>query len=66
MPVSDLIQARVAHLTNQQLADLALMADWDRRMAIRRGDFNTAVAYQRERNRLLSQLTPDGRATEEN
>lgn len=56
MTVSDLTKLGVAKLTNQQLADLALKADQDGRRARRHGDFETAAAYEQERNALLAQI----------
>lgn len=56
MTVSDPTKLGVAKLTNQQLADLALKADQDGRRARRHGDFETAAAYEQERNALLAQI----------
>ena len=55
MPVSDMIRLGTAPgMTNQQLADLALQADHERRRAIMSGDLTLAVMAQRERNALCA------------
>lgn len=54
MTVSYLIELGVAQLTNQQLADLALQADRDRRRAEHLGNLDTAHEYAQERDALLS------------
>ncbi len=45
-------------MTAQQIADAALVADRARRMAERRGDAATALAYDREARELIARL-PD-------
>lgn len=50
MPVSSLIGAE--SLTPQTLATFALQADQERRAAIKRGDLDSAVNWEREADRL--------------
>lgn len=53
MSVADMIALRVASLTNQQLADMALAADQEARQAYRRGDMATYRKRDLEAFRLL-------------
>ena len=43
-------------MTNQQIADMALKADQQRRAAWARGDYSEAREYREERNRWILQL----------
>ncbi len=58
-PVSDLVALRLARLTPQQAADMALAEDRAARAAWRRGDPATAVQHERERDSLCDLVARD-------
>lgn len=52
MPISDFPQHELDKMTAQQLADLALAADVERRRLERLGDYCAAATWDRESARL--------------
>lgn len=54
MPLSAIDPAALAALTPQQLADLALSADREARLALRREDTAAAGEHVRERDELAA------------
>ncbi len=52
MPISDLPRRELANMTPQQLADLALAADQERRRLLKAGDAEGAAAWACESERL--------------
>lgn len=56
MPISDLHEAALRKLTSQELADLALAADRERRRLEREGNRDEAAKWDRENARLLAVL----------
>jgi hypothetical protein len=52
MPISDLPQHELRAMTPQQLADLALAADQERRRALKAGDYCSAARWDVESERL--------------
>lgn len=52
MAVSDILRQRLANLTPQQIASMALEADQAARRARHAGDMEAADAYQREADAL--------------
>ena len=53
MPISNLESRALDRLTTQQLADLALAADQERREQARAGNQQRAIEWMHERDRLL-------------
>jgi len=54
MPISDLPQRELDKMTPQQIADLALAADMERRRLERAGDNTGAASWDRESERLAA------------
>lgn len=54
--LADVIERGLSPLTPQQLADLALYADQQARVARRRGDMPEALAHGRECERICDYL----------
>lgn len=55
-PISDLVERRLAQLTPQQIADLALSEDRQMRSALARHDAEAAAAHKVECERLCRLL----------
>lgn len=54
MPTSDLPQRELGKMTPQQLADLTLAADMERRRLEKAGDYCAAAAWDQESARLAA------------
>ena len=56
MTVADILILKQGKATNQTIADMMLIEDRERRLALRRGDVIAANAHKIERDKLSGEL----------